>query len=228
MIKGNGILATAIRTSGIDHEGCCILAAGVSNSKEDRPSAFDREAALIQSVDKNLMLVYFSTVSIYDPEKKDSPYVQHKLKMEALIKTSFPNHLILRLPIVVSAANNPNQLFGYVRSKLMNKEPLTIFRHASRYLLDIRDVPKLVEGVLARMRSQNSNQLTLDVVLGPAVNLSDLAEEIRLKLPEQPFLWRDAGRGYEVDASELQEWVEDLELISKDPKQVIVNFLEQI
>ncbi|AZA87213.1 hypothetical protein EG349_10640 [Chryseobacterium shandongense] len=86
MIIGNGIMANALQP--YDKEDVIFFASGVSNSLEKEASEFDRETTLLKSVisrNPDKKLIYFSTCSIYDPTKSESPYVIHKLKVEKLI-----------------------------------------------------------------------------------------------------------------------------------------------
>ena len=68
----------------------CIYAAGVSNSNCGDAHEFDRErqrvgTALNQSRHVDAF-VYFGTCSTYDPQISSSPYVQHKLAMERMVR----------------------------------------------------------------------------------------------------------------------------------------------
>jgi hypothetical protein len=101
MVVGNGMLARAFSDFAED-ESKLIFASGVSNSGETIASEFQREVDLIKSLAgiKN-QFIYFSTVSIHDPELIHTPYVAHKLLIEKLVSESFVNYLIFRLPIVV-------------------------------------------------------------------------------------------------------------------------------
>ena len=83
MIIGNGMLANAVRF--YDKDEVIFFASGVSNSLEKDPSAFEREIRLLHScIEENphKKLIYFSTCSVYDPSKAESPYVKHKLNAE--------------------------------------------------------------------------------------------------------------------------------------------------
>ena len=66
MVIGNGLLAKSF-SKYKDDDQVIIFASGVSNSKEVNPEAFMREMDLLRSItNKDALLVYFSTCSVYD------------------------------------------------------------------------------------------------------------------------------------------------------------------
>jgi len=127
MIIGNGDIASVIP----DKEGVIFFASGVSNSLETRESEYFRECELLMKQDRSMKLVYFSTLSIF---YKDSRYTRHKIHMEELIKTYFPNYTIMRLGNA-TWGKNPNHLINFFRRKIKNNDPIEV-QDVYRYVLD--------------------------------------------------------------------------------------------
>lgn len=80
--------------------------------------------------------VYFSTCSVTDVDRATTPYAVHKRKMEALIQAR-GNHLILRLPQVVGNTDNPHTLVNHLVAHIRSFQPLSIWSHAVRCLIDV-------------------------------------------------------------------------------------------
>ena len=123
MIIGSGLLAqTFSQYAGSDK--VLVFASGVSNSSASAVSAFEREISLLKShIDTKMKLVYFSTVSVYDPDLSSSPYILHKRKIEQLITQECDSYIIFRLPILLGRTNNPNTLCNYIHNALCSNQP---------------------------------------------------------------------------------------------------------
>ncbi len=147
MIVGNGLIAKTL--SEINHEKCLIFASGVSNSKEEEKSVFNRETELLLAQKKSQLLIYFSTCSITDSSIAKTGYIKHKIHLENLIKKEFPHYLILRLPTLVGKTTNPHTFFNYMKSKIINNEEVIVYKNAWRYLLDADDL-KVIIPILTR------------------------------------------------------------------------------
>ena len=111
MIVGKGLIASQFNDWWKEKD-VIIFASGVSNSKEVKQSAYQREKHLIKTFfSSEKLFVYFSTCSIFDKTLKKSLYVKHKLEIEKLIKNNFTNYFILRLPNVIGKTKNQNTFF---------------------------------------------------------------------------------------------------------------------
>ncbi|WP_299176126.1 hypothetical protein [uncultured Chryseobacterium sp.] len=148
MIIGSGLIATALKK--IDTESILFFASGVSNSQETRSSEFEREFNLLKNtLEKNKgKLIYFSTLSIHDQSKQDSPYVLHKIKIENYIRNSTDDHLILRIGNIVGKGGNPNTLFNFLKNQIITHNKFVLHNNARRLLLDIDDVSRLLESCI--------------------------------------------------------------------------------
>ncbi len=83
--------------------------------------------------------IYFGTCSVADPEVNKTPYVQHKLAMECLVKTH-PQFLIFRLPQVVGHTPNPHTLLNFLYARIVRSERFSIWKKAFRNVIDVQDV----------------------------------------------------------------------------------------
>lgn len=143
MIIGTGLLAHAFTPIYEQRKNVCIYAAGVSNSSCTDIHEFDRERnrlnAALHTYAKVDAFVYFGTCSVADPEAQATPYVRHKLAMEALVKTH-PRYLILRLPQVAGRTPNPHTLLNYLYARISRSESFTLWQNARRNIIDVSDV----------------------------------------------------------------------------------------
>lgn len=131
-----------------DREDTLFFCSGVSNSLETNPREFKREIDLLNCQDSSLTLVYFSTISIYNPNKSKSPYILHKLAIEEIIRKRFPKHIILRLPNMVGTGGNASNLFPYFLNAILSDEEVVIYKDTHRDLLDVRDVGPVLNYLL--------------------------------------------------------------------------------
>lgn len=106
-IIGRGDIAQALQ----DREGFTFYANGISNRLPFSEESCNKEADEIKAIDNRGMFVYFSTLSIY---YSTSPYTQHKLKMEQLVRDNFYNYCILRIGNI-NWGDNPNTLLNHLR-----------------------------------------------------------------------------------------------------------------
>ena len=107
MIIGNGSIAKLLN----DREGVIFFAAGVSDSRigcaENSGAQMARERKLLfhhllNNVDASLMFVYFGTMSKFYGR---SAYIDHKNKMEAMVRELSDNYTIINLGNVWECTN---------------------------------------------------------------------------------------------------------------------------
>ncbi|GAA4463412.1 hypothetical protein GCM10023189_41410 [Nibrella saemangeumensis] len=130
-----------------ERDDVLIFASGVSNSKETRPEPFLREWNLMQewvAQAGDRLFVYFSTCSVADPTEENAPYVQHKLAVEEFIATHTKHYLIIRASNVVGGAGNPHTILNYFLNRVTSGEPFDIWQGATRNLIDIDDMYRVV------------------------------------------------------------------------------------
>ena len=78
MVIGNGLLGKSMSLF-VDHDDVLIFASGVSNSKENRPSEYEREFNLLHKfLGTEQKIIYFSTCSVlYDCIKQTDYIINH-------------------------------------------------------------------------------------------------------------------------------------------------------
>ncbi|THU39462.1 NAD-dependent epimerase/dehydratase family protein [Niastella caeni] len=158
MVIGNGMIAKRFEDYSTNND-YIIFASGVSDSTTTAPEAFSREENLLtKSIQANpeKTLVYFSTCSIYDPSMRQSAYVLHKLKMEAVITANAKNYLIFRVSNPIGRTSNTHTVFNFFIQHIQEKTPFAIWKNASRNLLDIDDMYAICDHLLKKKLFTNS------------------------------------------------------------------------
>lgn len=168
-IIGNGFLATQFRkTFGDRYPRVTAVAAGVTKTTANIPEDFDREAELLYGLlrrcrSAHRLLLFFSTASfaMYGSASDPSPtmavesgplyppaaYGRHKLALEACVKASGAEFLILRLSHVVGLGQQPHQLLPSIVTQV-HGGTVTIHRGAHRDLLDAADLTYAIDRLL--------------------------------------------------------------------------------
>ena len=129
MIVGRGDIASVLN----DRDGAIFFVSGVSNSNETRESEFMREIELLDKQDKTKCIFYFSSIAL-DDLNKNSQYLQHKRRMELLIKSNFENYNIIRIGNI-TWGSNPNTFINYIKNKRSKGEPVQI-KDEYKYIID--------------------------------------------------------------------------------------------
>lgn len=141
MIIGKGLIAQSLQN--IDSHDIVYFASGVSNSLETKESEFLREFQLLEATIKEnptKKLIYFSTLSIEDKSKQESPYVLHKKALENYIQNNCSHYIILRIGNIIGNGGNPNTLFNFMRTKIEGNQKFSVHTKAKRFLIDIEDI----------------------------------------------------------------------------------------
>lgn len=142
MIVGRGDIASILN----DREGAIFFVSGVSNSNETRKSEFIREIELLTKQDKTKCLFYFSSISVDDVVKAGTnAYLQHKLKMEMIIKSNFENYNIIRIGNITWGIN-PNTFINYIKNKKSKGEPFEI-KDEYKYVIDKKHLLLLTDNL---------------------------------------------------------------------------------
>ena len=140
MIVGRGDIASVLN----DRDGAIFFASGVSNSNETRESEFMREIELLDKQDKTKCIFYFSSITV-DDMSKNSQYLQHKRKMELLIKSNFENHNIIRIGNI-TWGSNPNTFINYIKNKKSKGESVEI-KDEYKYVIDKEQLVLLTDNL---------------------------------------------------------------------------------
>ncbi|MDD3884431.1 MAG: hypothetical protein PHW66_05785 [Gallionella sp.] len=205
MIIGSGLLAQAFNAFYEKDKGVCIYAAGVSNSSCTDEYEFSREQerlrqALTNHSDANVF-VYFGTCSVADPEAARTPYVQHKLEMEMLIKRH-PQYLILRLPQVAGRTTNPHTLLNYLYARISRSESFTLWENAQRNIVDISDIVAIARTFID---SPDARRITLNIANETNYTLPEIVAGMERITGKRAIINRvERGSRYIIDIAAIQ------------------------
>lgn len=149
MIIGRGLVAATFAPVWAADPHVCILAAGVSNSKEDDPAQFKREEDLVRAVlaGNHRTVVYFGSCAVGNPNEPESPYLLHKRQIEEMVVADARGR-VLRLPQVVGRGGNPGTLTNFLHTRISTGEYFEVWKNAERNIIDIDDVCVLATHVI--------------------------------------------------------------------------------
>ncbi|MFV0149534.1 NAD-dependent epimerase/dehydratase family protein [Empedobacter falsenii] len=202
MIVGKGLIASQFND--VDREDVIFFASGVSNSSETKNEEFLREQNLIEDtirLNSDKLFIYFSTCSIYDSSKYNSPYVLHKLHIEEVIKQNTTNYLILRISNAVGIGGNPNLLMNYLYRQIIMNQQLNVHQHATRNLIDVEDVKDIT---LQYIQSNRWNRI-VNVAYAENYFIPEIVEAFEEILQKPAMkLMENKGEHYSIDIHELQ------------------------
>jgi hypothetical protein len=164
MIVGSGLIAKAFIDGGAHAlRDTCFYAAGVSNSgcQDEREYLRERDRlnAAMEGCRMGDRFVYFSSCSIADPASQGSAYVQHKMRMEDLVRER-ARYLILRLPQVAGKTPNPHTLLNYLHGRIARSERFHIWGGATRNIIDVDDIVKITMDLIA---TEGANVETINI-----------------------------------------------------------------
>ena len=140
MIVGRGDIASVLN----DRDGAIFFVSGVSNSNETRESEFMREIELLDKQDKTKCIFYFSSITV-DDMSKNSQYLQHKRRMELLVKSNFENYNIIRIGNI-TWGSNPNTFINYIKNKKSKGEGVEI-KDEYKYIIDKEQLVLLTDNL---------------------------------------------------------------------------------
>lgn len=195
-VVGSGLLANLFLDKKID-KNVLIFASGVSNSLETDKNEFAREFALLRhhiQMNGEAKLIYFSTCSI--DSGIETPYVNHKLKVEAFVKANCDRFYIFRLPQVVGYSGN-NTLINYFYKRIVNGEAFSVEKNAKRNLLFDKDLCEVVNIFINNHRFEGN---IINIASKHNVSVVKLVDYMykRLKITPQYSLI-EAGYSHEIN-----------------------------
>ena len=209
MLIGSGMLAKVFSAYS-EREDVVILAAGVSNSMEIQPEAFEREINLVKKIICSIgdrQLVYFSTCSVYDSAVAKTPYVRHKLNIEKMISEMASNYSLFRLPQVVGKSANSKTLISFLHNRIINNQPIDVWTGAYRYIIDVDDIASIVSFAIDNKFFLNS---TINVASNPVlvIKLIEILEGITGKKANCSLCKK--GGFYRIDTTSIKPILEEL------------------
>jgi nucleoside-diphosphate-sugar epimerase len=201
LIVGRGLLGESLNK--LRHESVILFASGVSNSKQENESEFERETNLLiktlEGTDKR-HFYYFSTCSIFDSSLAESSYIAHKKRMEAIV-LSEPTGRVIRLPNIVGPAGNPANLVNYLKHSIKRANAIKIQSHATRYLLGVDEMNLLCQDVV----DHGGQQKIISLVPPKNIKVTRIVTIIESILGKQANLeLLEGGTPYEVDFSDTK------------------------
>ena len=223
MIVGTGLIANAFSKGNFDHTNFIIFASGVSNSREERIEEYEKELTLLTNTlndNQDKKLIYFSSCNIISADT--SVYLQRKELIEDYIKRNVLNHLILRLPNVVGHSTNKFQLLNYFYFTLLEQKDLTVKVNYIRHLLDVDDLPKIME-LLTTLQVEAS---ILNVAFDNGIKVKNIIEilEVAVGLRFKNIKEDDGENDYLINNSTFLEYVKDLNQFNTKPEDIIKKY----
>lgn len=205
MIVGSGLIARAFSQGGAyAFDDTCFYAAGVSNSGCRDEREFLRERARLEQAiaacSPDERFVYFSTCSIEDPAMQDSAYVQHKLRMEDIVRNC-GRHLILRLPQVAGKTPNPHTLLNYLHARIARSERFHVWAGAIRNIIDVEDIVKIALDLIAK---EDAHAETINIANPRSYGMLDIVYAMEQALEARAvFDIIDRSSGASIDVGRI-------------------------
>lgn len=227
MVIGGGLLAKAFLEHYSANPDITVFASGVANSQERDMAAFEREQELLlAALATDNKLVYFSTCSVYDPQLTNSPYVQHKLRMEQLVLAAGEN-TVFRLPQVVGHTPNGNTLTNYIYQRIKSGEHFEIWKNAQRNIIDVTHVALIAKEIIS---SEAHTTSTINIAAAKSVSMAKIVEIFekitKKKANCSPI---DCGGSYDIDTSFCEEIARSIDIQFNDayPENVLQKYYGQ-
>lgn len=206
MVVGRGMLANAFGEY-VDSDDVVVFASGVSNSSETKDAEFERERALLARTlqeNRDRLLVYFSTCSVYDKYFPVSRYTKHKVEMEEIISSKEGSYLIARLPQVVGNLGNQKTLVNFLFNSIQNGTKFKLY-DIERNLIDVDDVFSIVNQAIKQNLTVNSS---INIANPVNVKVTDLVRLIENTLDKNAIFDIENIEGsLKIDTSEMQKLV---------------------
>lgn len=228
MVIGNGLVAQAF-SHFKENDLICVYASGVSDSQEVSQYEFDREKELLTKYlvsESSKVFVYFSTTSLLNKEENNTVYYLHKQKMEELIKDRSKNYLIFRLSQIVGQGGNPTNIVNYIYNNIVSEKTFHIHKYATRNLIDIEYVRKVVDYVLLEMDKYNTTINIASPKNISVINIVKIIESITGKKSKLNYV--DLGNDQVIDISFLEKIYHnlDLEMDCNQPDSMIRKYFD--
>ena len=150
-VIGRGVIANRFVTYA-QQTRYLIFAGSVHDSTLADNGLFDAEEAQLGKAienQQNETIVYFSSCSILDPDQVDSPYAQHKLRMEKKLQTSSVRYVIFRLPQLLGLGDEKTSLVNFLVDSIGNGRSFQLWQNAQRNFIDIDDVYRIAHDMLS-------------------------------------------------------------------------------
>lgn len=195
-----------------DNAEIVIFASGVSNSLETSQSAFCREKDLLRRTrDDNpgALLVYFGTCSAEDPDRRETPYVRHKIEMESILAASPYPWMVLRLPLAIGRGHRGQTLARYLHERILLGEPIEVWAHSIRYPIDVEDVVRIATRLVGDQTMWN-RRINIALRAFSVLDFVRIIEEITGRSATYTLVQK--GQHYELQCPEVARLASELQL----------------
>jgi nucleoside-diphosphate-sugar epimerase len=136
---------------------------------------------------KSKILVYISTCSSFDPSRKKTAYVKHKLNMENVVKKNFKKFIIVRFPEVVGFNNNKNNLINFFYQKINKGKKFILWSNSKRNIIDIDDAVKLFFNFIKNIKNLNKVKLQVNIANTIFVSVTSIVNVIEKLVLKKAF-----------------------------------------
>ena len=211
MVVGDGLIAQAFAALA-PRRDVVIYASGVSDSTETRAEAFERERALLaktRAENPRALLVYFSTCSVDDPDRRPTPYVQHKLAMEAQLAAAPGPWMVLRLPLAIGPVHRSPTLANFLHDRIVRGEAFEVWSRSMRYPIDVDDVVRIASRFIAE-RAYWRRTINIALRAFTVLDFVRVLESITGKRAAYTLV--EKGAHYDVPCPEVARLASELEL----------------
>ena len=216
MVIGNGMIANRFDNYRQDKD-VIIFASGVSNSRETKKVNFDRELTLLENVIKEnpgTRIVYFSTCSVADEDREQSPYILHKKNIEQFVIEEVKSYHIFRVSNVAGLSNNPYTLLNFLIFNILEEKPVTIWKNADRNILGIDDLHSLVDYIIKENLFKNS---IINLANPFNYSMIEILEAVETHLQKKAIAsYEEKGTKQFIDVSNISKLIQDLSINFND------------
>ena len=169
IVIGNGLIGREFdKQAAIFSPNVLILAAGVSDSRSQNKSEFQREMNLVrhysaESKRNGYRVVYISTYSVNENPENPSMYVQNKMACEKVILDSSDDNVIVRLTNVIGIGGNDNNILNFLIRTVKNNQHFTVWEKAQRNFVAAELTPRFVKFILKKNGPKRTFELVSPV-----------------------------------------------------------------
>jgi glycosyltransferase involved in cell wall biosynthesis len=216
MIFGKGIIYNRF----IDYElqsNYCIVAGNINDSNIIDNNELYHEESLIQEIlinNLNKTIIYFSSCSIADEDKQDTPYVLHKIRVEEIIKKSGNNFYIFRLPQIIGNDENDKGVLRYLIESILNNQKFKLWKNAKRNFIDVDDIHDIVKEIIKQKSLINK---TINIASPKNTEILELVSKIeKFTKCKANFEVVEKGSEYLIDITDINPILMELNINFND------------
>jgi nucleoside-diphosphate-sugar epimerase len=220
-IIGNGMIAQSFKD--YDLGNVCVFACGVSDSTEHDTSKYMKEYELLKNTineNRKEFFIYFSTLSVLKYDYTE--YIKHKLFIESYIENHTDNFLILRLPNIIGVTKSKNQLLPFFYNSLMKKDLIHVKTETLRDLIDVVDLPKIIEVLI-----KNEVKGICNISLKNKIKVIDIINFL-IKINKIPnYMVEEIHGSDNIDYdSDIEKYFDELKMknVNMDPYNIIKKY----